>query len=209
MTNKQLSLFIDMPDIQPPDNGTITEVPVELRSETDNYPFLLFRGNVFKQRGFTILAKNDYKKALELAPDEPAPAWHLGIMAYEDGQLHKAKYWLVKAIARLSHPSGNNRDRLTAQQFSLLKVFSFFTGIICIRLGDTDQGIMYLQGAIEPGFEGSYVAIQKAISLFDSEKEEEAINFLKSELKRKDPVTFARLQKMTTTKDTRKISDKV
>ena len=105
MTSKQLSLFIDMAEIRPPDNGTITEVPVELTSETDNYPFLLFRGNIFKQGGFTILAKSDYKKALQLAPDEPAPAWHLGMMAYEVGHLHKAKYWLVKAIGRLSHPS--------------------------------------------------------------------------------------------------------
>lgn len=208
MTGKQLSLFSNPTDSPSPDNSTVDQIPTSLRHESDNFQFHLLRGNILKQRGFTIPAKNNYKKALQLAPDEPAPAWHLGIMAYDDGHLYKAKYWLLKAIGKLEHSYGNNHNRPNHQQLSLRKVFAFFTGITCIRLGDPDRGYFHLQDAIEPGFEGSYAAIEKATALFDLGRVEEAVNFLKSEIKRRDPETFARLQRMTEMKNIENIPEK-
>lgn len=208
MTNIQLSLFDDQKAIPKLDKSAIAEVPDELKSDTTNPNFFIIRGIIFKQKGFTTLAKTDLKKGFKLAPDNAVPAWHLAMIAYNEQRLHQAKYWLVKAIGNLTPASSNTRNRTNGQQSSTRKVFSFFIGIICIRLGDPDQATMHLQDAIQPGFEGSLVAIKKAIDLFNLGKSEAAIDFLKSELKRKDPETFELLQKMTLQKNTSKHSEK-
>ncbi len=103
-----------------------------------------FLGNIGYLSGDTPAALGWYRKALELAPEDPIIAYNLGLAYTENGDPKAALPFLQGAVESLG-----NREDLSEEEIALLAQAQLALGVAAFRTGAHDEAIRAFQDLLE------------------------------------------------------------
>lgn len=165
----------------------VTEVPPGLQSGNTKPCFFVIRGLVFKQQGFTTLARQDFEKALSLNPGEHVAAWNLAMIHYDKDDPDRALHYLTTAYqglgAAVEKPAPGRRNEVR----EIRQVVAFYIALIHARKGDLVRLSQYLLESLGTTPQGHTGRLLHIVALYKEQKDKEAGEILENMLKQYNP----------------------
>ena len=178
------------------ERAKVTDIPPSLQSKNSHPGLFLFRGLVFRQQGFTTLARRDFEQALSGYPPDPIAAWNLAMIHYEENDVKQALHYLLLAHRHLQAGIGRSDPEVRVEAGLVLQVLAFFIATIYARQGDLVRFSQYLLQALGSTPADHAVSLLQVISLYEGQKSEEATALLENRLKQYNPAGAEKMAAM-------------
>lgn len=157
-------------------SGSITSFTKAINAQPKNPNFYKMRGTAYEDLGNDIEAEKDFRKTLELIPDEFVAAYRLGMVYFRKKDFENAIIWLKISF---DNSEGINLEDIGFTNNNLLfvskKIIAGNLGNFLTQVKKYEEGIKYLDVAIkiDPSYPNPYMA--KGLALAQLGKIEEGI----------------------------------
>jgi tetratricopeptide (TPR) repeat protein len=161
-------------------SSAVREFTKAINAQPTNQNFYTMRGTAYEDLGNDIEAAKDFKKALELSPDDYVAAYRLGMVFFREKDFNNAIKWL-----RLSYnnaPDGDLTEHLGLGTNNIIfvakKLVAGNLGNFLTQVKDYEEGFKYLDEAmkIDPNYPNPYMV--KGLALAQMGKVNEGISCL-------------------------------
>jgi len=176
-------------------SGAVEAFTKAITAQATNQNFYTMRGTAYEDMGNDIEAEKDFRKALQLHPNDFVASYRLGMVYFRKKDFDNAVKWLKISHANstnlgLEHVGITNNNILFVHK----KIIAGNLGNFLTQLKRFDEGFKYLDEAIklDPSYANPYVT--KGLALVQSGKQDEGIKYIQKASELGDPKAPAILQ---------------
>ena len=169
--------------------GAVTEFTKAIKAQPENQNLYIMRGTSYEDLGNDIEAEKDFRKTLELLPNDRIASYRLGMVCVRKKDFENAVKWLKVSynnalIEDLSELGIGNNNIFFVHK----KIIACNLGNILTQLERFEEGFSYLDEAIklDPKYYNAYGA--KGIAYAQMGKPKEGIIYLKKAEELGDPM---------------------
>lgn len=159
--------------------GSVTAFTKAINAQPTNQNFYTMRGTAYEDMGNDIEAEKDFKKTLELLPNDFLAAYRLGMVYSRKKDFESAVKQLK--VSHQNHP-GVNLEHIGIGKNNILfidnKVVSGNLGNFLTQLKRYEEGIKYLDEAIKIDPNYANALLTKGLALAQSGRPQEGIPFI-------------------------------
>ena len=148
-------------------SGAVALFTKAIIAQPTNQNFYTMRGTAYEDMGNDIEAEKDFRKTLELLPNDFVAAYRLGMVYFRNKDLVNAIKWLK--LSYENAPSGDLEDIGIGKNnihFVAKKLIAGNLGNFLTQLKRYDEGFIYLDAAIklDPNYPNPYMAYGGALA---------------------------------------------
>jgi tetratricopeptide (TPR) repeat protein len=168
--------------------GAVAAFTKAIYAQPTNQNFYTMRGTAYEDMGNDIEAEKDFRKALELLPNDFVAAYRLGMVYFRKQDFENAVKWLRVSYknapdADLSHVGITNNNIFFVHK----KIIAGNLGNFLTQLKQFEEGFKYLDEAIklDPKYHNPYMV--KGMAYAQMGKPKEGIPYLKKAMELGNP----------------------
>lgn len=173
--------------------AAITAFSKAISAQPQNQNFYLMRGTSYEDAGNDIDAGKDFRKALELSPNEFVAAYRLGMVYFRAKDFENAIKWL-----KISYENGVDGDDKILGTNNILfiakKIVAGNLGNFLTQVKRYEEGFKYLDAAIklDPSYSNPYMS--KGLAFVQMGKPENGLPYIKRAAELGNPKASGTLQ---------------
>jgi Flp pilus assembly protein TadD len=157
-------------------SSAVNEFTKAINAQPTNQNFYTMRGTAYEDLGNDLEAGNDFRKALEISPDNYVAAYRLGMVFFREKDFNNAIKWL--RISYKNAPDGDFEHLGIGKNniiFVAKKLIAGNLGNFLTQVKDYEEGLKYLDEAlkIDPNYPNPYMA--KGLALAQMGKVNEGV----------------------------------
>ena len=160
-------------------SGAVALFTKAIIAQPTNQNFYTMRGTAYEDMGNDIEAEKDFRKTLDIHPNDFVAAYRLGMVFFRKKDFENAIKWL-----KLSYDNapGNDLEHIGLGKNNILfvakKLIAGNLGNFLTQVKKYDEGFVYLDAAIklDPNYPNPYMA--KGLALAQTGKVKEGISYL-------------------------------
>ena len=160
-------------------SGAVAAFTEAINAQPRNQNFYTMRGTAYEDMGNDIEAEKDFRKTLDILPNDFVAAYRLGMVFFRKKDFENAIKWL-----KLSYDNapGNDLEHIGLGKNNILfvakKLIAGNLGNFLTQVKKYDEGFVYLDAAIklDPNYPNPYMA--KGLALAQTGKVKEGISYL-------------------------------
>jgi len=160
-------------------SGAVAAFTKSINLQPTNQNFYTMRGTAYEDMGNDIEAEKDFRKTLELLPNDFVAAYRLGMVFFRKKDFDNAIKWLKLSYNNapdddIEYSRGGKNNIL----FVAKKLIAGNLGNFLTQVKKYDEGFIYLDAAIklDPNYPNPYMA--KGLALAQIGKVKEGISYL-------------------------------